>query len=74
MTYIDYALTTFKAAGIAAWKNENSITLVFPRPSENLIKKWQLAPYQDIVHMMIMPHVDKNFIDKVLCDLLEEAK
>ena len=28
----DYAIERFEAAGIAAWRNNNSVTVVFPRP------------------------------------------
>jgi len=68
--HIEYGLEAFEKAGIAAWRNKNSITLVFPRPAETLIKKWQLAPYENIVHMMMMPHVNKDFVDEFLQDLL----
>jgi histidine decarboxylase len=69
----DYAIEQFNQAGIPAWRNKNSLTVVFPRPAEHLIEKWQLAPHHDIAHVVIMPHFDKRFIDEILRDLKADA-
>ncbi|MBI4030901.1 MAG: histidine decarboxylase, partial [Proteobacteria bacterium] len=36
----EYAIEKFSDAGIHAWRHRNSITVVFPRKSENVLKKW----------------------------------
>ena len=67
---VDYAKEKFNASGVAAWSNSNSVTLVFPRPSEEVICKWQLAPHNDIAHMMLMPQANKYLVDSVLQDIV----
>jgi histidine decarboxylase len=52
----------------SAWRNQNSITVVFPKPSENLINKWQLATQDDISHVVVMPHVTKEKLDLFVND------
>jgi histidine decarboxylase len=70
----EHAVKAFNEAGIPAWRNKNSTTLVFPRPAEHLIEKWQLAPYHDIAHIVIMPHFDEQFINNILEDLKKGVK
>lgn len=67
----EYALEQFRQLEWEAWKNKYSNTVVFQRPSTEVIKKWQLAAYKDIAHIIIMPHVSKEFIDTFMHDLSE---
>jgi histidine decarboxylase len=46
-----------------AWRNQNSITVVLPRASPQLIDKWQLATQGDLSHVICMPHVTKDKLD-----------
>ena len=66
----EYAVTRFRDSGIPAWRNKNSVTVVFPKPSAYVIRKWQLAPYEDIAHMLTMPHITRETIDAVVDDCL----
>ena len=68
----EYAVTRFTDSGIPAWRNRNSVTVVFPKPSAEVILKWQLAPYEDIAHMLTMPHVTRETIDAVVDDCLKQ--
>ncbi|MCI5221488.1 MAG: histidine decarboxylase [Candidatus Electrothrix sp. AR4] len=70
----DYALDQFRKIKWEAWKNKYSNTVVFKRPSAEFIKKWQLASYKDIAHIIVMPHVTKEFIDTFMRDLQESGK
>jgi len=54
-----------------AWRNHNSITVVIPRPNDDIIQKWQLATEKDISHLVIMPHVNKEKLDAFLEDLID---
>lgn len=63
-----------KNNNIDAWINKHSITIVFPRPSDKLIKKWSLATEKDISHVIVMPHVTKNMLQDFLQDYLQEMK
>lgn len=65
----DYAIDKFKEMGISAWRNNNSVTVVFPRPSRPVLEKWQLAVQGEIAHIITMPHVTMEHIDRLLHDL-----
>ncbi len=64
-----YAVDRFNEVDIPAWRNRNSVTIVFPRPSDHVVRKWQLAPYQDIAHVITMPHVTREMIDELVADV-----
>ena len=70
----EYAVSRFNDSGIPAWRNRNSVTVVFPRPSEEVIRRWQLAPYEDIAHLIAMPHVTREIIDSVVDDCLRSQQ
>ena len=67
----EYAIARFNDSGIPAWRNKNSVTVVFPKPSDEIVRKWQLAPYEGIAHLITMPHVTKETIDAVVDDCLK---
>ena len=67
----EYAVARFNDSGIPAWRNRNSVTVVFPKPSDDVVRKWQLAPYEDIAHLIAMPHVTRETIDAVVDDCLK---
>lgn len=64
-----YALSRFHDAGIDAWKNPNSITVVIPRPPMPVVQRWQMAVQGEIGHIITMPHVTKRHIDALLKDI-----
>ena len=61
-----YAVERFNESGIPAWRNRNSVTVVFPRPSEEVVRRWQLAPLGDIAHVITMPHVTRETVDELV--------
>ena len=61
-----------KSHNIDAWINKHSITVVFPRPSDHLIKKWALATENDISHVIVMPHVNESMLHEFLHEYLQE--
>ena len=65
----DYAIEAFARAGIRAWRNPNSITVVFPRPAPGVVRKWQMAVQQDIAHVITMPHVRRRHVDALIADI-----
>lgn len=69
-----YAVKKFNEKGISAWRNKNSIIVVFPRPSEKLIRKWQLAVEGEIAHMITLPHLGHDVIDKVVDQVAADLK
>lgn len=66
----EYAVERFNEVGIPAWRNRNSVTVVFPRPSAEIIRKWQIAPYEDIAHIITMPNVTREAIDALVDEVL----
>ncbi len=70
----DYLIEKLKTIGIHAWRHQYSITVVFPKPSdENLINKWQLATQGDMAHIITMPHVTKHHIDEFILDFKKNS-
>ena len=56
----------FQSKGVNAWKNPFSNTVVFPRPSQKLIEKWQLASQFEISHVLTMPSMLEETIDSIV--------
>lgn len=68
----DYAVRRFNARGIKAWRNKNSVTVVIPRPSQEFMKKWQIASQKEIAHIITMPHVDYKLIDLLVEEYIKD--
>ncbi|MXZ87257.1 MAG: histidine decarboxylase [Dehalococcoidia bacterium] len=68
-----YAVERFNENGIPAWRNRNSVTVVFPRPSEEVVRRWQLAPLGDIAHVITMPHVTRETVDEIVDACVADA-
>ncbi|WP_392482483.1 histidine decarboxylase [Nostoc sp. C110] len=52
--------------------NSFSNTVVFQKPSQRLIKKWQLAVFENSAHMIIMQNIGRQKIDIFINELLLE--
>lgn len=68
-----HATDRLNELGRHAWRNENSITVVFDKPAEAIVRKWQLATERDIAHLITVPHVHKEQINGLIQDLRREA-
>ena len=55
-----------REAGVDAWINKHSITVVFPRPSNAMVKEWSLATEDDISHVVVMQHVTRGLLQEFL--------
>lgn len=66
-----YTAERLRAAGVPAALGRHSVTVVFPRPSDEVVLRWQIAPLQGIGHIVIMPHVTQGMIDAFVDDYLE---
>jgi histidine decarboxylase len=55
--------------GVEAWSNKNALTVVFPKPSESICKKWQLATDSEIAHVICMPGITKERLDAFVEDM-----
>ena len=65
-----YGEAAMKAKGIPAWRHKNSITVVFPRPHQEVINKWSLAVENDTAHFITMHHVTEDMIDRFIDDVI----
>jgi histidine decarboxylase len=69
-----YAVKKFNEKGVKAWRNENSIIVVIPRPSKIMAKKWQLAVNEDISHIITLPQVTRKMVDHLVSDISFDLK
>lgn len=66
-----YAVERFAAAGLDAWRHRHSVTVVFPRPSLDVARRWQLAVHEDIAHLITMQHITRAMVDQIVADVAE---
>ncbi len=64
-----YAVERFKTLGVDAWKNRHAVTVVFPRPPEPVLQRWQIAVKDDFAHIICMPHITRELIDTLTDDI-----
>ena len=64
-----YAEQQFKDIGIAAWRNPQALTVVFPQPPKPVCDKWQLATAGGCSHIICMPHVRREQVDSLIQDI-----
>lgn len=64
-----YAIDSLISKNIPAWRNENALTIIFPKVSDHLRVKWQLAT-QNVSHLMVMPGIQREQIDALVADMV----
>lgn len=75
LSLAQYAVERFKKGGIPAWRNKNSITVVFPRPSEPVWQKHCLAISGDVAHLIATAHnFNTDKIDALIDDVIADKK
>lgn len=74
----DYLKQRLDEMNYPSWKNDFSNTVYFKRPSQWVMKKWDLAPDNDprlggdLAHEIVMQHESKDMIDQFLADLQKD--
>ena len=68
-----YAQKKMIEAGIDAKLNKDTITVTFPKPSNELVQKWQLATQSDYAHILTVPGVSYEIIDSFVNELSKEV-
>ena len=53
------------------FRNSLSSTVIFERPNQEFVLKWQLACTGNIAHVVVMPSVDKGKLDLFLKEIDE---
>ncbi len=69
-----YAVERLRDAGIEAWMNPNSITVVFERPPQPVLEKWQVAVQREWGHIVVMQTISEEKIDELIDDILRERQ
>jgi histidine decarboxylase len=69
MTNAKYLEKELQKRGISSFRNSLSSTIIFERPNEEFVLKWQLACTGNIAHVVVMPSVDKIKIDLFLQEI-----
>lgn len=64
-----YAEERLQSIGVAAWRNPQALTVVFPQPPQSVCDKWQLATAIGHSHIICMPHVRRSQIDELVADI-----
>ena len=64
-----YAEEQLRSIGVAAWRNPQALTVVFPQPPQPVCDKWQLATAGGHSHIICMPHVRRGQIDELVADI-----
>lgn len=67
-----YTEIQLNAIGVKAWRNNDALTVVLPKPSAKLCKKYQLASERDIAHIICVPGITKEQIDAFVADYKQE--
>lgn len=70
----EYTVNELKAIGIEAWRNPNALTVVFPKPSQEIINKFQLASDESISHVICVPGISKDQIDELVSYLFNNKQ
>jgi histidine decarboxylase len=65
----EYAEQRLKDIGLAAWRNPQALTVVFPEPPQAVRDKWQLASAGGSSHIICMPHIQRRQIDELIGDI-----
>ena len=75
MEYAQEMTDTLNAAGIPAYTNPLSITVVIDKASvdDDFARAWQLATSGDIVHVVVMPHIRKATLEKFCSALVSHS-
>lgn len=74
-----YLKSELKRIGWPCWNNEYSNTVIFRRPSAKVVRKYNLACGEDaafggkLSHVVVMQHVTKDSIDRLIADLRNET-
>jgi histidine decarboxylase len=55
-----WLVSTLRAYGIEAWRNEHAIAVLFPAPPDWVRSKWSLQVSGGLAHVVTLPHVTRD--------------
>ena len=70
----EYTQEKMLKIGIDAKLNKDTITVTFPKPSKAMIQKWQLATQSDYAHVLTVPGISYELIDKFIEEIAEDSR
>lgn len=65
----EYLITRMNRLKEKAWRNQNSLTVVFNKPDMNVVRKWQLATVGNKSHVIVLPHATKKKLNSFMRDI-----
>lgn len=65
-----YAVQELNKIGVKAWRNTNALTVVMPEVNPVVKEKWQLASANGISHIMLMPYLENEHVDRLIADMI----
>ena len=71
LSVASYGFARLKDSGIDVRRHPNTITLIFPKPQDWVVRKWQLATQGDLAHILTVPGVECHHLDEFIHDYLE---
>ena len=72
-TLAKYTEDEMNNIGIKAWRNNDGLTVVFPKPSRRIRNKYQLASDETICHVICVPGIKKEQIDELIQELKHDS-
>ncbi|RPI63066.1 MAG: histidine decarboxylase [Planctomycetaceae bacterium] len=69
-----YTVEQFKRIGVEARRNPCAITVVFPKPPQSVLHKWQIAVNGDRAHIILMPSTTLQHVDELIADIAAANK
>jgi histidine decarboxylase len=69
----DYFIARLGERGRRAWRHPGSLTVVFDRPAAAIADAWQLAVQGDLAHVVTVPHVRREQLDRLVQALVADV-
>lgn len=66
-----YLQLQLEKAGLSCSLNPYSTTVVFPKPQEATVQKWQLATLGNLAHVVVTQNHSYELLDRLIADILE---
>lgn len=70
----NYAVRRLSDIGWEAWRNPRAFTVMLRTPPAEITNKWTLATHDGISHLICMPGITQDHIDRFVDDLAPFAK
>ena len=69
-----YLYNQLKKDGLSCLLNAYSTTVVFPKPADRVVKKWQLATERDLAHVVVMQNHNDDIIEQLIFDIINSEE